>query len=89
VENNKKVYAVTEEGQEFLRTHEARATELFERIDQAGRNFERGRAPELMKAFQDLGHAVRTRCSRNNVTPKLLKEIADVIHGAAKAIDEL
>lgn len=89
VENNKKVYAVTEEGREFLRTHETRATELFERIDAAGKNFERGRAPELMRAFEDLGHAVRARCSRNNVTPKLLKGIADVIHGAAKAIDEL
>jgi hypothetical protein len=32
---------------------------------------------------------VRARCSRNNVTPKLLGEIAKVIHGAAKAIDEL
>lgn len=89
VENNKKVYSVTEEGREYLRAHEGRATELFERIDEAGRNFERGRAPELMRAFEDLGHAVRARCSRNNVTPKLLREIADVIHGAAKAIDEL
>jgi DNA-binding PadR family transcriptional regulator len=89
LENNKKVYSVTEEGREYLRAHEARATQLFERIDEAGKHFERGRAPELLRAFEDLGHAVRARCSRNNVTPKLLREIADVIHGAAKAIDEL
>jgi DNA-binding PadR family transcriptional regulator len=89
VENNKKVYSVTDEGKEYLRVHEARAKELFARIDEAGRSFERGRAPELMRAFEDLGHAVRARCSRNNVTPKLLREIAEVIHGAAKAIDEL
>jgi DNA-binding PadR family transcriptional regulator len=89
VENNKKVYAVTDEGKEYLRAHEARATELFERIDAAGKNFERGRAPELLKAFEDLGRAVRARCSRNNVTAKLLRDIAEVIHKAAKAIDEL
>jgi len=89
VENNKKVYSVTDEGKEYLKAHEARAKELFERIEEAGKHFERGRAPELLRAFQDLGQAVRTRCSRSNMTPKLLKEIADVIHGAAKAIDEL
>ena len=89
VENNKKVFSVTDEGRAYLRAKEARAEELFERIDEAGKNFERGRAPELMRAFEDLGHAVRARCSRNNVTPKLLREIAEVIHGAAKAIDEL
>jgi DNA-binding PadR family transcriptional regulator len=89
VENNKKVYSVTDEGKAFLKAKEARAEELFKRIDEAGKNFERGRAPELMSAFEDLRHAVRARCSRNNVTPKLLQEIAKVIHGAAKAIDEL
>jgi DNA-binding PadR family transcriptional regulator len=89
VENNKKVYSVTNEGKTFLQAKEARAEELFKRIDQAGKNFERGRAPELMRAFEDLGHAVRARCSRNNVTPKLLQEIAKVIHGAAKAVDAL
>jgi DNA-binding PadR family transcriptional regulator len=89
VENNKKVYSVTDEGRQYLQTHEARAEELFKRIEEAGRSFERGRAPELMRAFEDLGHAVRARCSRNTVTPKLLQEIAEVIHGAAKAIDEL
>jgi DNA-binding PadR family transcriptional regulator len=89
MEDNKKVYSVTDAGREYLKTKEARAEELFERIDQASKSFERGRAPELMRAFEDLGHAVRARCSRNSVTPKLLREIADVIHGAAKAVDEL
>ena len=88
VENNKKVYSVTEEGKAYLRANEARA-EQFLRASTTGKNFERGRAPGLMRAFEDLGHAVRARRSRNNVTPKLLHEIAEVIHGAAKAIDEL
>lgn len=88
-QDNKKVYSVTDAGREYLKANAARAQELFERIDEASKSFERGRAPELMRAFEDLGHAVRTRCSRNSVTPKLLRDIADVIHGAAKAIDEL
>lgn len=89
VENNKKVYTVTDEGKEFLQAHAARADELFQRIDAAGKSFERGRAPELMRAFEDLRHAVRARCSRNSATPKLLNEIAEVIHSAAKKIDQL
>jgi DNA-binding PadR family transcriptional regulator len=89
VENNKKVYTVTDQGKEYLQAHAARADELFQRIDAAGKNFERGRAPELMRAFDDLRHAVRARCSRSSTTAKLLNEIADVIHSAAKKIDEL
>lgn len=89
VENNKKVYTVTDEGKVYLQAHAARADELFQRIDAAGKSFGRGRAPELMRAFDDLRHAVRARCSRDSTTPKLLKEIADVIHSAAKTIDQL
>jgi DNA-binding PadR family transcriptional regulator len=88
-ENGKKVYSVTAEGHEFLAKHADRLAELFERLDEAGAEFRRGRSPEIMKAFMNLRGAVVARVSRGSATPEQISKIAEAIHAAAKAIDEL
>jgi DNA-binding PadR family transcriptional regulator len=88
-ENAKKVYSVTPEGLEYLQANRRRIEELFERLQEAGRSFERGRSPELMKAFLSLRNAVVARVSRENVTPELIRKMTEAIHAAAKAIDAL
>jgi DNA-binding PadR family transcriptional regulator len=88
-ETNRKVYAVTPEGLEYLRTHKGRIEELFERLEEAGRGFERGRSPELMKAFHNLRGAVHARMSRDSVTSEQILKIAEAINAATKAIDEI
>jgi len=88
-ENNKRVYSLTQEGIEFLEANKERIGELFERLEQAGRGFERGRSPELMKAFMNLKGAVVARVSRESVTADQIKKITEAINAAAKAIDEL
>ncbi|MGA2806601.1 MAG: PadR family transcriptional regulator [Terracidiphilus sp.] len=88
-ENNKKVYSLTQEGTEYLEANKERVGELFERLEQAGRGFERGRSPELMKAFMNLKGAVVARVSRESVTADQIKKITEAINAAAKAIDEL
>jgi len=87
-ESNKKVYSVTPEGLEFLAANGTRIDELFERLEETGRGFERGRSPELMKAFISLRGAVAAKVSRETVTPEQIRKITDAIHAAAKAIDE-
>jgi hypothetical protein len=62
---------------------------LFARLEQAGRSFERGRSPEIMRAFMNLRGAVVARVSRESVKPEQIKKITDAINAAAKAIDEL
>jgi DNA-binding PadR family transcriptional regulator len=89
VENNKKVYSVTAEGLEYLQQNKRRIDALFERLEEAGRGFERGRSPEIMKAFHDLRTAVVARVSRESITAEQIGKIAEAIHAAAKAIDEL
>jgi DNA-binding PadR family transcriptional regulator len=89
VESNKKVYSVTPEGTEFLEENKVRVDALFERLDEAGRGFQRGRSPEIMKAFQNLRGAVLARVSRGNATEEQIAKIAEAINAAAKAIDEL
>jgi DNA-binding PadR family transcriptional regulator len=88
-ENNKKVYSVTADGRVYLEKNEAHVREIFERLDEAGRSFERGRSPEIMKAFINLRGAIVARVSRESVTPEQVRKIVEAINAAAKAIDEL
>lgn len=89
LENNKKVYSVTPEGLQFLEANKSRIDALFERLEEAGRGFERGRSPEIMRAFHNLRGAVITRVSRGSATEEQVRKIAEAINAAAKAIDEL
>ena len=87
--DNKKVYTVTKAGLEFLEQNKQRIDELFARLDEASEGFERGRSPEIMKAFMNLRAAVVARVWRRSVTPEQIKKIAEAIDAAAKTIDEL
>lgn len=86
--DNKKVYTVTPAGLEFLTANQQRIEELFARLDEARSGFERGRAPEIMRAFGNLRSAVMARVSRE-ATPEQIRKITEAINAAAKAIDEM
>ena len=88
-ENNKKVYSVTPEGTAYLEENKRRVEALFERLEEAGKGFERGRSPEIMKAFHNLRGSVIARVSRESATEEQIRKIAEAINAAAKAIDEL
>jgi DNA-binding PadR family transcriptional regulator len=88
-ENNKKVYSVTPEGAQYLETHKERIEQLFERLKETGRGFERGRSPEILKAFGNLRDSAVARLSRASVTPEQILKIKEALDAAAKSIDEL
>jgi DNA-binding PadR family transcriptional regulator len=88
-ENNKKVYSVTPEGIEHLEANKEKIGQLFVRLEETGRGFERGRSPEMMKAFMNLKGAVMARVLRESVTSEQIRKITEAINAAAKAIDEL
>jgi DNA-binding PadR family transcriptional regulator len=88
-DSGKKVYSLTAEGNNYLEANARRVEELFARLEEAGQGFERGRSPEVMKAFANLFGAVRARVSRKGRTPEQVRKIAEAINAAAKAIDEL
>lgn len=89
LENSRKVYSVTPEGLNYLHANERRVNELFERLDEAGKGFERERSPEIIRAFMNLSRAVGARVTRRRLTRDEIRGIADAINGAAEAIDEL
>jgi len=86
---NKKIYTVTPEGNEYLQANKERIDELFQRLDVAGRGFRRGRSPEIVRAFMNLRGAVAVRLHRESVTPEQIAKITEAINAAAKAIDEI
>lgn len=86
---NKKVYSVTAEGEQFLAANKERVDAIFARLEAQGEHFQRGRTPELMKAFMDLRGAVMAKVARGTLTPEQTAKIAEAIHAAAKAIDQM
>jgi len=89
MESGKKIYSVTPEGQQFLEKNEDRVKDLFDRLEEAGRGFQRGRSPEIMKAFGNLTRVVVTRARREDVSDEEIQKITDVINNAAREIGEI
>jgi DNA-binding PadR family transcriptional regulator len=85
----KKVYSVTPDGAEYLERHRRRVDELFERIIEAGKTFERERSPEILRAFLNLRESVMAKVSRRRDSPDQVRKITELIDAAARAIDEL
>ena len=72
-----------------LRANKRQLAQLFVRLGEASKGFERGRSPEIMKAFMNLRSAVVARVSRENAPREQIQKIADVINAAFIEIDEL
>ncbi|MGA3009716.1 MAG: PadR family transcriptional regulator [Terracidiphilus sp.] len=89
LDNNKKVYSLTPEGVAFLEANKTQIKEIFARLEDAGRGFERGRSPEIIKAFLNLRGAVIARVSRECIKPEQINKIVEAINSAAQVIDEL
>ncbi|MBS1871672.1 MAG: PadR family transcriptional regulator [Acidobacteria bacterium] len=88
-EGARKTYSVTPEGSAHLSGAQHRVKQLFERLEEAGRGFERGRHPEIMKAFLELRDAVMARAARGRLSEDQIRQAAEIIAAAARAIDEL
>lgn len=88
-ESGKKIYTVTEEGKKHLEANRRRIEQVLGRLEQAGRGFERGRSPVLMRSFMNLRGAVEARVQREGLTPEHLKKVVEAINTAARTIDEL
>lgn len=86
-EGGRKVYAITDAGRTELASHNERFAELTDRLDQTGHAFRRGRSPQIMRAFRNLGEALRSRMFRGELTPEQIAKIAEAIDTAARAID--
>ncbi len=85
----KKVYTVTDAGRSEIEANQRRLKEIFARLEQAGRGFQRGRSPQIMRAFLNLRSAVQARVARESLTAEQIGKMAEAIDAAARIIDEV
>jgi DNA-binding PadR family transcriptional regulator len=88
-EGNKKLYAATELGREYLQENKGVIKAIFGRMEQAGKAFGRGRSPQIMRAIMNLRYALRIRTERGNLSPEQIRKVAEAIDAAARVIDEV
>jgi DNA-binding PadR family transcriptional regulator len=88
VEGTKKLYTVTEQGAEYLKTNQATIAAIFGRMEQAGRVFGRGRSPQIMRAIMNLKFALKMRAGQGNLSAEQINKIVEAIDSAAKTIGE-
>jgi DNA-binding PadR family transcriptional regulator len=88
-EGGRKTYAITDAGRAELTANAARLREITERLEHTGHAFRRGRSPQIMRAFRNLGEAVRMRMFRGDLTPEQIARIAEAIDTAARTIDSV
>jgi DNA-binding PadR family transcriptional regulator len=87
-EGNKKLYTITAEGRAKLEENKAAVDAVFERMDKAGAEYGRGRAPQIMRAIENFRYALRLKTSQGALTPEQVQKVADAIDAAAKAIEQ-
>ena len=88
-EGSKKLYTVTEQGIEYLKTNQGILKAIFGRMEQAGKAFGRGRSPQIMRAMMNLGFALKIRASQGNLSPEQTRKITEAIDAAARVISEI
>jgi DNA-binding PadR family transcriptional regulator len=88
-EGNKRLYSLTEQGREYLRTNDATVKAIFGRMEKARKMFGRGRSPQIMRAVMNLRYALGMRVGRGDLSAEQVSRIAQAIDAAARAIDEV
>src|SRR5271168_4622259 len=88
-EGSKKLYTVTEQGAEYLKTNQATVKAIFGRMDQAGKVFGRGRSPQIMRALMNLKFALKIRAGQGNLSAEQTGKIVEAIDAAARVISEV
>jgi DNA-binding PadR family transcriptional regulator len=88
-EGNKKLYAATERGLEYLQENKVILKAIFGRMEKAGKVFGRGRSPQIMRAIMNLRYALKIRTERGNLSAEQIRKVAEAIDAAARVIDEV
>jgi DNA-binding PadR family transcriptional regulator len=86
-EGAKKLYAATEAGKAELAGNKANVDALFARIDAARETSSSGRAPQIVRAMENLKLALRLRMERGPLNEAELQRVAAAIDAAAQEIE--
>lgn len=84
----RKLYAITPEGEDLLRRNQETVDAIFGRMAEVNARHGGGhRAPQLVRAWENLKTALNLRVSRGPLTQQQIEEIAAVLDEAAKSVE--
>jgi DNA-binding PadR family transcriptional regulator len=86
-EGNKRLYTITEEGRAFLAANAAQVEAVFRRLEEAGRVYGGGRAPEIRRAVHNLRLALATRLDKGGLSDAQIHAVAAALDRAAGEIE--
>jgi DNA-binding PadR family transcriptional regulator len=87
-EGTKKLHTITAEGTAALEANKSAVDGLFERMEQAGAAFGKGRSPQIMRAVENFRMALRMKTSQGALNEEQVRKIVEAIDGAVKAIEQ-
>ena len=87
-EGNKKLYAATERGVEYLKENKVVTKAIFGRMEHAGKVFGRGRSPQIIRAIMNLRY-IKDPDGAGQPVPGTTRKVAEAIDAAARVIDEV
>lgn len=86
-EGDRKQYAITQAGAEFLAGQQAALDAINARLEHAGRPGHAMRAPEVQRALQNFRMALHLRLAKGTLDTAQVRAITEAIDAAAKAIE--
>jgi DNA-binding PadR family transcriptional regulator len=85
--SGKKLYTITEAGTAYLEANKAAVDNALQRMQSVNSAHSGGRAPEIMRARENLKLALRLREARGPLTEQQIRDIAAALDAAAVAIE--
>ena len=86
-DGGRKLHTITAEGRAFLDANRAAVDALLTYMDEAGRMRGSGRAPQIMRAMENLKLALRMRLARGPLTEDLANAVAAALDIAATSVE--
>jgi DNA-binding PadR family transcriptional regulator len=86
-EGAKKLFAITDQGKAELGANKANVDALFARIAAARESFSSGRAPQVVRAVENLRLALRLRMERGPLSEAEVEKVAAALDTAAQMIE--
>jgi len=87
-EGGRKLYTITAEGQAHLAENQAVVDAVFARMERTAASHAGGRAPQVVRAIENMKTALRLRLSRGPLGEAEAEAIADALDAAARAIEK-
>lgn len=88
-EGSKKLHKITDQGRSFLEANRPALELLLARMEAAGKAHESGRAPQIVRAMENLKLSLRLRMARGPLSPQQTDAVAAALDAAATTVERI